>query len=155
LQGTFEELYREASKEFVFLNATDGQWPNAILLQMLPLTGEWDVIIASRKNKHYGLQRSLVSWGFNLMPRLLFRVQTYDAGAVKLVRREVFDGIPVVSRSAFAEAERLIRAARAGYRIMALPVETSPCQAGRSSTVRLSTVGNSLADVWRLWRSIH
>ena len=35
---TFERLYGESTKEFVFLNSTDGQWDTRILLDMLPLT---------------------------------------------------------------------------------------------------------------------
>src|SRR5262249_10880088 len=77
IQPTFERLYREASKEFVFLNSTDRQWETRTLLQMLPLTNEFDIIIASRSDKHYGLTRGFVSWAFNLIPWLLFGVKTY------------------------------------------------------------------------------
>ena len=57
IRATFEDLYSEASKEFVFLNSTDGQWQTKILFDILPLSGEWDVIVASRREKHYGLVR--------------------------------------------------------------------------------------------------
>src|SRR5215831_14617608 len=54
ISATLEHLYSETRKEFVFLNATDQQWSNSILFDMLPFTKEWDIIIASRLNKHYG-----------------------------------------------------------------------------------------------------
>jgi glycosyltransferase involved in cell wall biosynthesis len=151
IHATFERLYREASREFVFLNSTDRQWETRVLLEMLPLTREFDVIIASRSDKHYGLIRRFVSWAFNLIPRLLFRVKTYDAGAVKLVRREIIDRFRLVSSSPFSEAERLIRAARAGYRIAEHPVDVSKRETGRARGVSLSAVIQASKDVFRVW----
>src|SRR5262249_7971188 len=89
IRATFEELYGASTKDFVFLNSTDRQWDSAVLFEMLPHVEDFDVVIASRLEKNYGPARRLVSWAFNAIPRLLFGVKTYDAGAVKLVRREV------------------------------------------------------------------
>jgi glycosyltransferase involved in cell wall biosynthesis len=155
IHRTFERLYAEAAKDFVFLNSTDRQWETSILFDMLPLTGTFDIIVAARKNKHYGLIRGLVSWVFNSIPRVLFGVNTYDAGAVKLVRREIIKRFAVVSRSPFSEAERLIRAARAGYRITTYPVKTSERRAGRARGVSLSAVFEACKDVLRVWLSLH
>ena len=49
--ATFEHLYAEAAKEFVFLNATDGQWDTKVIFDLLPLTSAADVVIASRRTK--------------------------------------------------------------------------------------------------------
>lgn len=155
MRASFEHLYAEASKEFVFLNAADRQWKTEILFAMLPLTVEWDMIIASRIDKNYGPLRALVSWGFNLLPRILFGVQTFDAGAVKLVRREIIERFPVISRSPFSEAERIIRAARVGYRITHYPVETSVRRTGRARGVSARLVAEAVADVGRVWWSLH
>ncbi|MFY9571672.1 MAG: glycosyltransferase family 2 protein [Blastocatellia bacterium] len=151
IRATFERLYNEASKDFVFLNSTDGQWETSVLFEMLPLTREFDIVIAARREKHYGLIRTFVSWGFNLLPRILFGVETHDAGAVKLVRREIITRFSLVSRSPFSEAERLIRAARAGYRIASHPVQTSDRRAGQARGVTLSSVTEAMKDVARVW----
>jgi glycosyltransferase involved in cell wall biosynthesis len=154
IRVTFEHLYQAASKELVFLNSTDRQWETAVLFELLPLTSSWDIVIASRRKKQYGLSRSFVSWTFNILPRLLFRVRTYDAGAVKLVRREVIARFPLVSRSPFSEAERLIRASRAGYRITEHPVDTNPRSAGKARGVSFRQVSLAVGDVFRVWRSL-
>jgi glycosyltransferase involved in cell wall biosynthesis len=154
IHATFEHLYAEASKEFVFLNSTDRQWETRVLFDMLPLTREFDVVLAARQQKHYGLRRAVVSWGFNVVPRLVFGVRTYDAGAVKLVRREIIQRFALVSRSPFSEAERLIRAARAGYRITELPTETSVRRSGRPRGVSRRLVFESLRDVPRVWLAL-
>jgi glycosyltransferase involved in cell wall biosynthesis len=154
IRETFEHLYREATKEFVFLNSTDGQWDTAVLLDLLSKTQTHDVVIAARREKHYRPVRTFVSWGFNALPPLLFGVRTYDAGAVKLVRREIIERFELVSRSPFSEAERLIRAARAGYRITEHPVDTQPRQAGPSRGVNRRLVTQALQDVVRVWRAL-
>ena len=148
---TFEHLYREATREFVFLNSTDRQWDTRIVLDMIPLASVWDVIIASRRHKHYGLVRAVVSSAFNRLPPLLFGVRTYDAGAVKLVRREIITRWALVSRSPFSEAERLIRAARAGYRITSREVTTAPRASGQSRGVSARLVAAALLDLGRVW----
>ena len=151
IRGTFEHLYSLATHDFVFLNSVDQQWETRILFDMLPLTDRWDVIIASRLDKRYGVSRAFVSWGYNAVSRILFGVRTFDAGAVKLMRREIIERFPVVSRSPFNEAERLIRAAYAGYRITARPVSIRSRHSGRARGADIPVVCQAIADVWRVW----
>lgn len=154
IRETFEDLYKEARKDFVFVNATDRQWDTAILLDMLPLVKDGDIIIASRKNKPYTPLRRFISWFFNMVPILLFGVRTFDAGAVKLMKREIVGRFTLVSRSPFSEAERLIRAAKAGYRIVEYPVSVSPRTSGQSHAIKINTLFSALADVLRIWVSM-
>jgi hypothetical protein len=111
-------------------------------------------VIAARRHKHYRPIRAAVSWAFNTIPQVLFGVRTRDAGAVKLVRREIIERFDLVSRSPFSEAERLIRAARAGYRITERPTDTQPRQHGRSGGAKRRLIGEALRDVVRVWRAL-
>ena len=151
IRDTFEHLYSEARNEFVFLNSTDRQWETRVLFDLLPLTSSWDIVIASRRRKHYSAMRHLVSWAFNFVPRILFGVRTFDAGAVKLARREIIQRFPAVSKSPFSEAERLIKAARAGYRITEYPVVVNPRRTGRQRGASLRSVVMATADIVRVW----
>lgn len=151
IRDTFEHLYAEASLDFIFLNSADRQWPTSILAEMLPMASDYDIVVARRRDKHYGLFRAFVSSVYNLVPRLLFGVHTYDAGAVKLMRRSLVDSIKPVSRSPFSEAERLIRAARMGYRIGDFPIETAPRLTGKSNSIKPLVLLQAVADVGRVW----
>lgn len=151
---TFEDLYAAATKEFVFLNSTDGQWSTSILLDLLPMMDHLDCVVASRRCKHYGWGRSVVSAGFRLICRVAFGVETYDPGAVKLMRREILQGIPTVSTSPFVEGERLVRAVKAGYRVGQYPVDVAPRKHGRSKAVKPSVLVASIRDVWRTWLAL-
>jgi dTDP-4-amino-4,6-dideoxygalactose transaminase len=155
IRATFEELYTKARGDVVIVNSVDGQWPMATALGLVPLTSDADIVIAGRRRKFYGWTRAFVSWGYNLLPRLLFGFTTHDAGALKVYRREVLREIPVISRSPFSEAERLIRAGRAGYRITVCPVDIKPRKTGRAHGVSLRTVGLALLDVVRVWWDLH
>jgi len=89
-----------------------------------------------------------------LIPPLLFGVKTHDAGAVKLVRRELIERFALVSRSPFTEAERLIRAERAGYRITSHPVNVSERRSGKARGAKLSSVIEAGKDVLRVWLAL-
>jgi glycosyltransferase involved in cell wall biosynthesis len=155
IRATFEHLYSEATKDFVFLNATDGQWDTRVLVDMLPLTRDWDVIIASRRRKPYGPVRQLISWGFNAIPPLLFGVRTVDAGAVKLQRREIIERFRLVSHSPFSEVERMVRATRAGYRYTHLPCDVAQRASGRERGANWSNVFEAVLDVGRVWFALN
>jgi glycosyltransferase involved in cell wall biosynthesis len=155
IRETFEELNHSSKNTFVFLNSTDGQWKMESLLLMLPMTEKWDVIIASRIRKPYGIKRLFISWFFNLLPKVLFGVNTFDAGAVKLIQREIIKKFPIISTTPFSEAERLVRAAKAGYRITEYPVEVEYRKSGKSTAVKWSVLRHTLADVFRVWLDIN
>jgi glycosyltransferase involved in cell wall biosynthesis len=147
--GTCERLYASAKGRFVFVNSSDGQWKCAEVLPMLALAEHYDIVIGRRRRKNYGLVRQVISGMFNLLPRLLFGVETYDAGSIKLFRRELL-AIPLISRSPFREAERVIRAHRLGYRIGAVDVEHHDRRGGKATGARWQLVVQSLLDLGRL-----
>jgi len=150
---TFAELYQWASKELVFLNSADGQWKMNVLLELLPMTRSYDIIVAQRRNKHYGFSRRVISWLFNLLPVIFFATRTYDAGSVKLVRRAVYD-LPLTSSGVFAEAERIIRATRQGFRLGVKEIESYPRQTGKASGAKLSLVIEGMLDLCKCWFDI-
>jgi len=154
IRDTFEELNHSAYNTFVFLNSTDGQWKTESLLEMLPMTEKWDVIIASRIKKPYGLKRLFISGVFNLIPKIFFGVNTYDAGAVKLIRREIIERFPLISTTPFSEAERLIKAKKAGYSITEFPVEVEYRKTGKSTAVKWNILRHTLSDVVSVWWNV-
>jgi glycosyltransferase involved in cell wall biosynthesis len=146
--ATCERLYAAARGRWVFVNSSDGQWQCAEVLPMLALADRYDLVVGQRRRKRYGWRRQLISGLFNLLPRLVFGVDTYDAGSIKLFRREILE-IPLLSHSPFREAERIIRAQRQGYRIGAVQVEHHDRRGGQASGARWRLVAQSLIDLGR------
>jgi glycosyltransferase involved in cell wall biosynthesis len=153
IAATFSELYSWAGKALVFLNSADGQWEMAVLHDLLMSARDFDLVVGSRRNKCYGTTRKFISWAFNQLAFLLFRVRTYDAGSVKLVRREIYD-IPIKSSGVFGEAERIIKASRRGYRITVMEVEHRPRVAGKARGAMPGLVLEGVVDVVRCWVQI-
>lgn len=153
IAATFAELYRWAKKDWVFLNSADGQWPMSAALDLLPMTHAYDIIVARRADKHYRLGRRLTSWMFNFLPLIFFFTRTFDAGSVKLARRSVYD-IPIISSGVFAEAERIIRAKRLGYRIGVKSVTHFPRRSGKASGAKPSLVLEASWDLLKCWLDI-
>jgi hypothetical protein len=80
---------------------------------------------------------------------MLFGLVTRDAGSIKLGAREVFT-CDVISRSPFAEAERIIRAHRRGYRVEFVPINFLPRTHGKAKGATLPNLIASLRDCLRL-----
>jgi glycosyltransferase involved in cell wall biosynthesis len=153
IASTFAELYQRASMELVFLNSADGQWKMSTLLELLPMADQYDIIIARRRVKHYGVSRHVVSWLFNILPMIFFATPTYDAGSVKLVRRGIYD-IPIISTGVFSEAERIIRARRRGFRVGVKDVDHFPRRSGKALGASLSLTVEAMLDLLRCWFNI-
>ena len=148
---TFEELYRAAAKEYVFDVPADGEYPPEALLEILPLLGEYDIVVCNRTAKKYTMFRRIVSFLYRLMPRLLFGVELYDPGSTKCRTKAVLTDITVTSRGVFVEAERLIRAARRGYRIGKVDVVPDRRIAGDPQGAKIGNVVYAACDLICLW----
>jgi glycosyltransferase involved in cell wall biosynthesis len=151
IAATFEELYRLAAKDYVFLVSGDGQFPPEVLLRCVPLLERYDIVVCRRTYKDYTPYRHLVSFLFRWLPRVMFGVDVIDPGGVKVMRREIYSRVPVISKGVFVEAERLIGAVKAGYRLTAVDMIQMPRQGGESRGAKISTVVTAGADLVRCW----
>jgi glycosyltransferase involved in cell wall biosynthesis len=154
IRATFEELYATATKDAVFLIPSDLEWPPEILPALVGGFAGADIVIASRIDKNYGFTRAMISKLFNLAPLFLFGVRMEDAGAVKLVRRDIIRQVQIISQSPFSEAERIIRATRLGYKVLSIPTVTRKRKSGVSHGVNLKVVALAASDVARVWWDI-
>ena len=158
--GAVTRAYGEARGSHIYSTGSDGQWPASNLPKMTEaLQNGADLVIGVRSNRHevYSASRRFVSFCFNRIAELVFGVPVRDAGSVKLGRREVFR-MRLISRSPFFEAERIVRAQRAGFRIGFVPILFGQRNGGRSTAVSWKNVRGSVLDMARfavsagLWR---
>ena len=151
IAATQVHLYREVRGTYVYFTGSDGQWPPENLTRMLELVlvGA-DLVVGVRENRKevYNLQRQFISFAFNLLPHLLIGVKTGDAGSVKLGRRELFTQ-PLVSRSPFAEVERIVQAHQAGYKVDFIPIRFHKRPGGKAKGATWRNVVSSTGDLFR------
>lgn len=151
---TYRELYTRASGKLVVLFSMDGEWnPNDVLrlLDEQKKTG-CDIVIGCRTQKQYTPWRGFVSYVYNYLMNHLFGVQTRDAGSIKVFRKNVLS-LPIISNGVFDEAERLLRAFRAGYTIGYLPIDHYK-KIKRKRGIRMSHVIEAILDMVRVYRTL-
>ena len=120
-----------------------------------PLIEDSDIVNGFRIYRFDPLTRLVLSWGFNLIVRVIFRIKVRDIDcAFKLFRREVFDKVTIESKKFFVDAEILAKAQYYGFRMKEIGVRHYPRPAGRS-TVRPSHIPSTLAELARIWVGIH
>lgn len=146
---SFQQLFQEARGEYIYLTAGDGQWPAENLRLLL---GQWektraDLVIGVRRKRYlvYGLWRTALSYGFNLLGFLVTGFNGQDINGIKLGRREIFIQ-PSKSRSFFAEIERLHQALKKGYHIDRVPVMFHPRTQGKAKGAKLNNIKDTLRD---------
>lgn len=155
IAASLAALYASARHETIFANSADQQWPMEALLPMArALAAGADLVVGTRPGKRavYTPYRRLLSLGYQGVVRAL-GAPVGDPGSIKLGRAEALR-IPVTARGVFAEGERLIRAARAGYRTVACDVEFTRRRAGTATGARLHVVAGVAADLVRTGLSL-
>lgn len=149
---TIFQLYKEARNEYVLLYSVDGDWdPDDI--RKLIMTQRWshaDLVLGKRNKSVYSLYRQIISRGYNLFTRLMFGVDTVDAGSIKLFKRSLFSGVTITSRSMFFEAEMIIRAVKNSARMVVIPVHFYKKPGDRGRGALFGSVVESLQDAIRL-----
>jgi len=148
---SFHDLFAAAQGTHIYLTASDGQWPANNLLKMLPAVKNGaDLVVGVRPNRKeiYSASRQTISFLFNLVPRILFGVETSDAGSIKLGLREVFQ-FDLISRSPFVEAERIVQARLRGHQVALVPIEFLRRAAGKEGGASWRNVRNSILDCLR------
>ena len=155
IAGAFEFLYRKAQYNLVFTNAGDGEYSSQELPKMLKKLNQGaDVVVGKRENKHYGWTRKIISFFFNSLPKIIFKVSLYDAGSIKLYKKKVLEKTQPQSKGVFNEAERLIRASGLGYKIGAVNIKHYSRKGGKASGVKISLIIEALMDLNRLFYSL-
>lgn len=149
---TLRQLYDAATYDYIINYSVDGGWYPEDVRRMLLLAEKKnaDILIGIRKKKTYGLYRLFVSFFYNFLPRLFFGVDTYDAGSIKVTRRRVLRKMDLCSRSIFFEAEMIIRAQKAGYRVFIGTVHHRNEGRKNWGGAKVSLIMNSFLDLVKL-----
>jgi glycosyltransferase involved in cell wall biosynthesis len=113
-----------ATKPWVFIVDSDYQFAAIDFWRLDCYRSNYDVVLGMKCPRKDPLYRVLLSYGYNWLLRLFFRVPYRDMDTgFRLIRREVLQEIaPAVKYLSFFTAELVVRAHLAGYRILEVPV---------------------------------
>ena len=146
--------FTSARHQLIFFTDSDNQFDVRELKELLPLIESHDIVCGFRIYRFDPLTRLVLSWGYNLLVRMIFRIGIRDIDcAFKLFRREVFDKITIESKKFFVNAEILAQARHYGMRLAEIGVRHYPRPAGRS-TVRPSHIFSTLKEIAQMWVNV-
>jgi glycosyltransferase involved in cell wall biosynthesis len=158
--GAIRSGIASSRHELIFFTDGDRQFdPADVGLLLADLEGA-DAVVGYRRKRSDPLRRRFVGWCYNRAIRVLFGLPVRDVDcAFKLLRREVFDRVPldhIRSNGAFFSAEMLIRMHQAGLRVRQVGVPHYPRQWGQPKgappRVILRAIRDLLSLRWSLWR---
>jgi glycosyltransferase involved in cell wall biosynthesis len=141
-----------ACNQLLFVMDADLQFDPAELKRLLPLAGEFDIVLGYRKRRreHLGRRFNARCWG--ILMRCLFGLRVQDINcAFKIFNGQVFDLITIRSQGAMVCSEILILAKKLGFTIKEVPVTHYPRRRGRSSGAKPKTIYRAFSDLARLY----
>jgi dolichol-phosphate mannosyltransferase len=155
------EVYRTgfaaATGAYISFLPADGQFPARIIREFVPLMSTHDLVLGYLPNRRSSTIAKLLSRVERLLYRTLFGplpafqgILMFKRGALESLR------VHVGGRGWQMLMDLIVRARRAGYRVVSVPNELRPRMAGTSKVTNLRHVWANLKQAmllrWRLWR---
>ena len=136
----------------MYVTAGDGQWPatNLSTLYNKLEQANADLVIGVRQDRQkvYNFWRKGLSYGFNAFAEFFLKIKVEDANGIKMGLRGIFTE-KVVSKSFFAEIERIYIAQQKGLKIVCVPVIFQSRTAGKEKGAKIKNVIFTFTDLLR------
>ena len=116
-----------------------------------------DLVIGYYKKRQVSKFKIITSKMWELSVMILFGLKVHDIDCgFKLVSKKVIHKIPKLesTRGAFISSEFLIKAKRAGFKIIEIPVTHFPRTVGKGTGRNIRVIIKSFVDLFRLWRKL-
>lgn len=140
--------FKNATKDVVVYTDMDMPFDLAVLKEILVLLEEADVVHGYRIGKRESVLRTVYSYFYNLLIRVIFRYKANDINfAMTIFRREVLRKFSLHSNGSFFSAEFLLKSYFNGCRVLNVPVNFNHRKYGRS---RLTSLDNILKIIYEL-----
>jgi len=151
--------FTSAEKDWIFYTDADRQFVLSELERFVPYMEEADLIAGYRAPRRDPFLRVFYGKGWSALCALVFgyTVRDVDCG-FKLFRREIIENLApqIASRGATFSIEWLVRAKRAGYRFVELPVSHRPRVAGSQTGANINVITRAFRELMQfrlqLWR---
>ncbi len=119
--GGFFDLYKMARKDIVFFTPADGQMCVRELPGFLEHT-DADIVLGYRPKRKDPFRRIVISKAYNILISIIARQRIQEINCMKLVRRSCVKNLRIEGKTAFVDAEMIIRALRNGACLKQIPI---------------------------------
>jgi glycosyltransferase involved in cell wall biosynthesis len=147
---TIRELYLTGCKDLIFSLPGDYQFAPKEMLTMAHGLKDHDFVIGLRVKRNDPPRRKLQSHIYNLMLRLFYGVRFKDVNSIKLFKREILQYFTLESMTPFVDAELCIKAYKAGFAVVELPIEHLPRLSQGASGGKISVITDTFGDLIKM-----
>lgn len=145
---TLHDGYDAAKYDHVMYTDGDNQYDVNEFLPYLNLLDTADVLSGYVTQKAVSFRRKVQSEVYNWLVRVLFFVWCRDIDcAMKMFKRKVLNKIEIKSPSCFIDAEMIIKAKKAGFKVAQFPVTHFPRTEGLASGSKLNVIMTTVRDM--------
>jgi glycosyltransferase involved in cell wall biosynthesis len=151
-----KEGFSVAKYNWICFTDSDGQFDFSEITNFIEKQKETgaDLVVGYYKKRQVSKFKIITSKMWELAVFILFglKVRDIDCG-FKLVSKEVIRKMPKLEseRGAFISSELLIKAKRAGFKIVEIPVTHYPRLKGAGTGRKLNVIIQSFIDLFKLW----
>ncbi|HKB06477.1 MAG TPA: glycosyltransferase family 2 protein [Gemmataceae bacterium] len=143
--------FEAARFELVAFTDADGQFHLDDLDDLIELTHRYPVAVGRRVDRQDPWRRRFLSWGYNVLARVLLGTGVRDVDcALKVFRRDALTDLLPDATGFFVNSEMLFRARRFGWKVAEIGVRHRPRRSGVSK-VSLAEVPRTLATLMGFW----
>jgi glycosyltransferase involved in cell wall biosynthesis len=148
--ATIRELYLAGQKDHIFSLPGDYQYAPKELIVMAEGLRHHDFVIGLRVHRNDPWRRKMQSRVYNLMLRTLYGHRHKDVNSIKLFKREILNKISLQSHTPFVDAELCIRAEKAGFKVIEIPIEHLPRLSQGASGGKISVISETFGDLIKM-----
>jgi glycosyltransferase involved in cell wall biosynthesis len=158
--GALRAGFAAATGEWIFQSDADNQFDYMELQRLMQHAPGHDIVAGYRQPRRDPLVRRINGWGWNLLVRLFFGYVVRDIDcAFRLVRRSVFERVPLTSNGAMVSTELFVGAKARGFSIGEVHVTHLPREGGQPTGANPKVIFRALRDLveyhWTLTRQLH
>ncbi len=154
--GALKSGFENCRYEFICYNDSDLQYDFSEVKPMIPFLKDHGVVIGFRKNRKDNFYRKFQSKIFNFLSRSMFGLRVKDINcSFKVIQKKYIDAMKIISRSAFIDAELLIKAKKQGAKIKELEITHYPRVAGAATGHRPVVIFYTFKEMFETFFNKH
>ena len=143
---------KKCKNDWIFMIDGDAEYDVDDLPRLILASKNYDLVITYRFKKKYATSRIVISWIYNSILRLLFKVNFRDISTgSRLLNKKLLKNIKLKSNSPFVGAELAIKAGLAGYKVGEIGIHTYPRTFGTGSSVSFKNILLTIKDMLLLF----
>lgn len=141
--------------EWICFTDGDDEYDLEDLRKLWRLRNRYDLIITFRYVRMYSGFRIFISKVYNTTLRVLFKTRYRDVSTgLRLLRREILEGVELQSTSPFIGAEITFKSMLKGFRVGEVGIQTFPREFGKGATTTPANIWKTIRDMISVYRTI-